>query len=76
MDRGFILPLLAVLLIIVVLAGVYGMIVWKWSYSEGERAGVVQKFRVRAGSARRGRRAEHGGATRRAAGEILLHGLG
>lgn len=43
-GRGFILPLLAVLLIIVVLAGVYGMIVWKWSYSEGERAGVVQKF--------------------------------
>ena len=30
----FILPLLAVLLIIIVLAGVYGMIVWKWSYSE------------------------------------------
>ncbi len=43
-GRGFILPLLAVLLIVVVLAGVYGMIVWKWSYSEGERAGVVQKF--------------------------------
>ncbi len=43
-PRGFILPLLAVLLIVVVLAGVYGMIVWKWSYSEGERAGVVQKF--------------------------------
>lgn len=43
-DRGFILPLLAVLLIIVVLAGVYGMVIWKWSYSEGERAGVVQKF--------------------------------
>lgn len=43
-GRGFILPLLAVLLIIIVLAGVYGMIVWKWSYSEGERAGVVQKF--------------------------------
>lgn len=43
-GRGFILPLLAVLLIIVALAGVYGMIVWKWSYSEGERAGVVQKF--------------------------------
>lgn len=43
-GRGFILPLLAVLLIVVVLAGVYGIIVWKWSYSEGERAGVVQKF--------------------------------
>lgn len=42
--RGFILPLLAVLLIIIVLVGTYGMIVWKWSYSEGERAGVVQKF--------------------------------
>ena len=46
-SRGFILPLLAVLLIIVVLAGVYGMIVWKWSYSEGERAGVLQKFAKR-----------------------------
>ncbi len=43
-GRGFILPLLAVMLIIVVLAGVYGMVVWKWSYSDGERAGVVQKF--------------------------------
>lgn len=42
--RGFVLPLLAVLLILAVLAGAYGMFVWKWSYSDGERAGVVQKF--------------------------------
>ncbi len=43
-SRGFILPLLFVLIAIGVLGGVYGLVVWKWSYSDGERAGVVQKF--------------------------------
>ncbi len=35
-----IIPLLVVLL----LAAAYGLFVWKWSYSEGERAGFVQKL--------------------------------
>jgi hypothetical protein len=39
--RGFILPLL---LIVIVLAAVYGVVVWKWSYSSGERVGIVQKI--------------------------------
>ncbi len=39
--RGFILPLL---LIVIVLAAVYGLVVWKWSYSSGERVGIVQKI--------------------------------
>ncbi len=43
-EKGFVLPLIFVLLAIVVLAGLYILLVWKWSYSDGERAGVVQKF--------------------------------
>lgn len=42
--RGFILPLLFVLIASAVLAVAYGFAVWNYSYSEGERAGVVQKF--------------------------------
>jgi len=42
--RGFILPLLFILLAGAVLAVGYGFAVWNYSYSEGERAGVVQKF--------------------------------
>ncbi len=38
------MPLLFVLIAIGVLGGLYGLVVWKWSYSDGERAGVVQKF--------------------------------
>lgn len=43
-TRGFILPLLFILMVIAIVAVGYGYFVWKWSYSEGERAGVVQKF--------------------------------
>ena len=43
-DRGFVLPLLFVLIALTVLGALYGVVVWKWSYSDGERAGVVQKF--------------------------------
>ena len=42
--RGFILPLLFILMAGAVLAIGYGFVVWNYSYSEGERAGVVQKF--------------------------------
>jgi hypothetical protein len=42
--RGFLLPLLFVLIAVVVVAVGYGFAVWNYSYSEGERAGVVQKF--------------------------------
>ena len=42
--RGFILPLLFLLIATAVLAVGYGFAVWSYSYSEGERAGVVQKF--------------------------------
>lgn len=42
--RGFILPLLFVLIAAAVLAVAYGFAIWNYSYSEGERAGVVQKF--------------------------------
>lgn len=42
--RGFILPLLFILVAGAVLAVGYGFAVWNYSYSEGERAGVVQKF--------------------------------
>ena len=41
---GFILPLLFIVIALAVLGGLYGLVVWKWSYSDGERAGVVQKF--------------------------------
>lgn len=44
LTHGFILPLLFVLMVIAIVAVGYGYFVWKWSYSEGERAGVVQKF--------------------------------
>ena len=43
-TRGFILPLLFVLIAAVVVAVGYGFAVWNYNYSEGERAGVVQKF--------------------------------
>ena len=43
-HRGFILPLLFILIAIAVLGGLYGLVVWKWSYSDGERVGIVQKF--------------------------------
>ena len=43
-SRGFILPLLFILMAGAVLAVGYGFTVWNYSYSEGERAGVVQKF--------------------------------
>ena len=43
-TQGVVLPLLFVFIALAVVAGVYGLAVWKWSYSEGERAGVVQKF--------------------------------
>jgi hypothetical protein len=42
--HGFLLPLLFVLIAVVVVAVGYGFAVWNYSYSEGERAGVVQKF--------------------------------
>ena len=41
---GFVVPLLVFLLVVVALAALYGLVVWKWNYSDGERAGVVQKF--------------------------------
>jgi len=43
-DQGSVLPLLFVLLALGILVVLYGLVVWKWSYSDGERAGVVQKF--------------------------------
>jgi hypothetical protein len=43
-SRGFILPLLFVIMVVAILAVGYGYAVWNYSYSEGERAGVVQKF--------------------------------
>jgi hypothetical protein len=43
-QRGWIVPLLLVMVVIVALAALYGLIVWKWSYSTGERVGVVQKI--------------------------------
>lgn len=41
-SSGFVLILIP--LILVLLATAYGLFVWKWSYSEGERAGFVQKL--------------------------------
>jgi len=43
-DKGFVLPLLFILMVIVIVAVLYGLVVWHYNYSEGERAGVVQKF--------------------------------
>jgi hypothetical protein len=40
-GRGFIVPLI---LAMIVLIALYGVVVWKWSYSTGERVGVVQKI--------------------------------
>lgn len=36
--------LLIIGLVAVALAGLYALVVWKWSYSSGERVGVVQKI--------------------------------
>jgi hypothetical protein len=41
-QRGLVLLLIPAIL--VMLAVAYGLFVWKWSYSEGERAGFVQKL--------------------------------
>lgn len=41
-QRGFILFLIP--LVLALLAVAYGLFVWKWAYSEGERAGFVQKL--------------------------------
>jgi hypothetical protein len=41
-STGFVLILIP--LILLLLATAYGMFVWKWAYSEGERAGFVQKL--------------------------------
>jgi hypothetical protein len=38
------LVLLLIPAILVMLAVAYGLFVWKWAYSEGERAGFVQKL--------------------------------
>jgi hypothetical protein len=43
-PSGFILPLLFILIAAGVIAVGYGFAVWNYNYSEGERAGVVQKF--------------------------------
>jgi hypothetical protein len=40
-NRGFFFIIIPVLL---VLAAAYGFFVWKWTYSEGGRAGFVQKL--------------------------------
>jgi hypothetical protein len=40
-DAGFIW---IVLIVVVALAALYALIVWKWSYSSGERVGIVQKL--------------------------------
>jgi len=44
LSHGFVMPLLFILMVLAVVAVGYGYFVWKWNYSEGERAGVVQKF--------------------------------
>jgi hypothetical protein len=41
-SAGLVLLLIPVILVMFALA--YGFFVWKWSYSEGERAGFVQKL--------------------------------
>ncbi len=33
-----------ILLVLIAAAAVYGLVVWKWSYSSGERVGAVQKI--------------------------------
>ena len=43
-QHGFVLPLLFVLMVAAIVAVGYGFAVWSYNYSEGERAGVVQKF--------------------------------
>ena len=36
-SSGFILPVLFILIALAILGGLYGLVVWKWSYSDGER---------------------------------------
>jgi hypothetical protein len=43
-SRGFIFVMLIVALVVLALAALYAVVVWKWSYSSGERVGVVQKI--------------------------------
>lgn len=43
-SRSTGLVLILIPLILLLLAVAYGMFVWKWAYSEGERAGSVQKL--------------------------------
>jgi hypothetical protein len=40
-SRGF---LIWVLLALIAIGALYAVVVWKWSYSTGERVGVVQKI--------------------------------
>jgi hypothetical protein len=40
-PRGFIFIIIPILLLLV---AAYGVFIWKWVYSEGERAGFVQKL--------------------------------
>jgi hypothetical protein len=42
--RGFVFWLVALLLVAAVLLTLYTLFMLSWSYSEGERAGVLQKF--------------------------------
>jgi hypothetical protein len=43
-SRSTGLVLILIPLILLLLATAYGLFVWKWAYSEGERAGFVQKL--------------------------------
>ena len=38
------MPFLFIIMVLAILAVGYGYFVWQYTYSEGERAGVVQKF--------------------------------
>lgn len=43
-SQGFVLWGLLAILAVVAIAALYAVIVWKWSYSSGERVGIVQKI--------------------------------
>jgi hypothetical protein len=40
-DAGFIW---IIVIVVLALAALYSLVVWKWSYSTGERVGIVQKI--------------------------------
>jgi L-asparagine transporter-like permease len=54
-QTGFVIWLALIPVVLIVLLLLYTWFVLSWSYSEGDRAGYIQKFSKKAGCARHGK---------------------